>query len=216
MDARAQEGRPVRPMPAPVVASAPAPARSEEPAIPEPAASAPEPPVATPSSTAPPPAANSTAGQRVPAQTQLTTQSPPSQPEPPEAPEASVPAPAVPAPASTVAGPTASAPSPDPLPAPGSPWRDGTYTGWGTSRHGDIKAQVVIRNGRIVDASIASCETAYPCDVIEHIIRQPVARQNPEVDHVSRATESADAYYYGLVEALKEAQLAPDGEVAAP
>jgi uncharacterized protein with FMN-binding domain len=72
---------------------------------------------------------------------------------------------------------------------------------------------VVIREGRIVEAAIASCETRYPCDVIGDIIAQPVARQSPEVDRVSRATESADAYYYGLVEALKEAQVA---DAAAP
>lgn len=106
------------------------------------------------------------------------------------------------------------APTPDTPPAPSANWRDGTYTGWGTSRHGDIKAQVVIRDGRIVEAGIASCETRYPCDVIGDIIAQPVARQSPEVDHVSRATESADAYYYGLVEALKEALIAPGQDTA--
>jgi uncharacterized protein with FMN-binding domain len=42
--------------------------------------------------------------------------------------------------------------------------------------------------------------------VISHIIPQPVALQGPDVDYVSRATESADAYYYALVEALEEAQ----------
>jgi uncharacterized protein with FMN-binding domain len=105
---------------------------------------------------------------------------------------------------------------PDALPAPAGNWRDGTYTGWGTSRHGDIKAQVVIRNGRIVEAGIASCETRYPCDVIGDIIQQPVTRQSPEVDRVSRATESADAYYFGLVEALKEAQVPDPAQAAAP
>lgn len=94
---------------------------------------------------------------------------------------------------------------PDSAATPSGNWRDGTYTGWGTSRHGDIKAQVVIRNGRIVESSIASCETRYPCDVISTIIHQPVERQNPDVDHVSRATESADAYYFGLVDALTQA-----------
>lgn len=106
------------------------------------------------------------------------------------------------------------APTPEAPPTPIARWRDGTYTGWGTSRHGDIKAQVVIRDGRIVEAGIASCETRYPCDVIGDIIAQPVARQSPEVDVVSRATESADAYYFGLVEALKEAQIPPVQEPA--
>lgn len=91
-------------------------------------------------------------------------------------------------------------------------WRDGTYTGWGTSRHGDIKAQVVIRNGRIVESSIASCETRYPCDVISEIFNQPVERQSPDVDRVSRATESADAYYQALATALDDALVQPAGQ----
>jgi uncharacterized protein with FMN-binding domain len=97
--------------------------------------------------------------------------------------------------------------SPTPLPATtlGANWRDGTYTGWGTSRHGEIKAQVVIKNGRIVESSVASCETRWPCDVITDIFHQPVERQNADVDRVSRATESSNAYYYALVAALDNA-----------
>ncbi|HXC58781.1 MAG TPA: hypothetical protein VN645_05660 [Steroidobacteraceae bacterium] len=105
---------------------------------------------------------------------------------------------------------------PETLATPSENWRDGTYTGWGTSRHGDIKAQVVIKDGRIVDSSIASCETRYPCDVISHIIHQPVERQKPDVDHVSRATESADAYYYGLVDALTQALVQPADAATKP
>ena len=74
---------------------------------------------------------------------------------------------------------------------------------------------MVIRDGRIVEAGIASCETRYPCDVIDKIIPQPVARQSPDVDAVSRATESADAYYFGLVEALKDAQGPAEGQTPA-
>jgi uncharacterized protein with FMN-binding domain len=85
-------------------------------------------------------------------------------------------------------------------------WLDGYFTGWGTSRHGDIQSFVRIENGRIIDAGVASCETRWPCDVIEHIIRQPVERQSAEVDRVSRATASADAYYSGLVAALEHAE----------
>lgn len=95
-------------------------------------------------------------------------------------------------------------------------WRDGTYSGWGTSRHGDIKSQVVIREGRIVEAGILSCETRWPCDVISSIIDQPVARQSPDVDRVSRATESANAYYFSLVNALSEALVDPSAAAAAP
>jgi uncharacterized protein with FMN-binding domain len=88
-------------------------------------------------------------------------------------------------------------------------WRDGYFTGWGQSRHGDIEAWVTIKQGRIVEAGILNCDTRYPCSVIDTIIHQPVDLQSPDVDTVSRATVSANAYYYGLVEALKKAEIAP-------
>ncbi len=96
-------------------------------------------------------------------------------------------------------------PSLDSLPVPKQKWKDGIYAGWGYSNHGDIEAEVTIREGRIAVARISRCATRYPCEVIDKLINQPVLRQSPDVDTVSRATESADAYYYGLVEALKQA-----------
>ena len=86
-------------------------------------------------------------------------------------------------------------------------WRDGTYTGLGESPHGDIEARVVIKQGRIVEAAIATCATLYPCDVIEPLINQPVARQSPDVDYMSHATESSDAWYEAVVAALTAATL---------
>ncbi|TFG40599.1 MAG: hypothetical protein E4H48_07405, partial [Syntrophobacterales bacterium] len=44
--------------------------------------------------------------------------------------------------------------------------KDGAYTGYGTSRHGDIEASVVIEKGRILSASISKCYTRYPCSLI--------------------------------------------------
>ena len=55
-----------------------------------------------------------------------------------------------------------------PAPAPAKPaWKDGTYTGWGYSRHGNIEAAVVIEGGRILSATITQCRTRYSCDVID-------------------------------------------------
>jgi uncharacterized protein with FMN-binding domain len=116
----------------------------------------------------------------------------------------------------TTVNPPAAAAEAAPQAQPALVWRDGTYTGWGTSRHGDIKAQVVIRNGRIVESSVASCETRWPCDVIGSIIPQPVERQNADVDRVSRATESTNAYYYALVAALDNALPPSAGQAATP
>ena len=77
-------------------------------------------------------------------------------PAPPAEPAAVVPAPAPPAP-----------------PAPAKPiYKDGTYYGWGTSRHGDIQAAVVIQDGRIASATIAQCFTRYSCSVIAKLPRK--------------------------------------------
>jgi uncharacterized protein with FMN-binding domain len=141
----------------------------------------------------------------------------PSSPEPlPEA-SPSVPVPVVADAGATSATEAVAAAVPPEAPAvPIANWQDGTYTGWGASRHGDIKAQVIIRGGRIVESSIVSCETRWPCDVISEIIDQPVQRQSPEVDRVSRATVSADAYYLALVQALEHALPEPPSESALP
>jgi uncharacterized protein with FMN-binding domain len=104
---------------------------------------------------------------------------------------------ALPAPA-----PASTAPSPSPLPS----YRDGTYFGWGTSRHGDIQAAVVIDKGRIASATIAQCLTRYSCSVIARLPPQVAERQSPEVDYVSGATQSTNAFYYAVVEALGQAK----------
>jgi uncharacterized protein with FMN-binding domain len=85
-------------------------------------------------------------------------------------------------------------------------YRDGTYTGWGTSRHGDIQASVDIKDGRISDAFISICMTQYSCSWISALPSQVVARQSPDVDFVSGATQSTNAFYYAVVEALKKAK----------
>jgi uncharacterized protein with FMN-binding domain len=85
-------------------------------------------------------------------------------------------------------------------------WKDGSYSGWGTSRHGDIEATVEIKGGRIVSAIISQCRTRYSCSRIADLPPQVISRQSAEVDYVSGATQSSDAFYYGVVEALKKAK----------
>lgn len=84
--------------------------------------------------------------------------------------------------------------------------KDGVYTGWGTSRHGDIESRVEIKNGRIISASIAQCLTMYSVYWITALPPRVVKRQNFEVDVVSGATESSYAFFDGIVEALKKAK----------
>jgi len=89
-----------------------------------------------------------------------------------------------------------------PVTPPKSEYKDGTYLGWGHCRHGDIQAQVVIAGGRIASATIAQCLTRYSCSVIDRLPPQVAQRQSPDVDVISGATQSGDAFYYAVLDAL--------------
>lgn len=102
--------------------------------------------------------------------------------------------------------PLAPPPPPPATPAPAALYKDGTYSGWGTSRHGDIEATVVIENGRIASANISQCLTRYSCSLIAHLQGQVVTRQSPDVDYVSGATQSTNAFYDAVVNALAKAR----------
>jgi uncharacterized protein with FMN-binding domain len=90
--------------------------------------------------------------------------------------------------------------------APRSGYRDGMFSGWGTSRHGDIQAYVEIKGGKITSAFISECLTQYSCSWIIKLPPQAVERQSAEIDYVSGATQSSNALYYALVDALKKAK----------
>jgi uncharacterized protein with FMN-binding domain len=85
-------------------------------------------------------------------------------------------------------------------------YADGVYYGWGTSRHGDIQAEVEIQGGRITSARIAQCLTRYSCSWISMLPGQVTTRQSPDVDYVSGATQSSNAFYYAVVDALLKAK----------
>jgi uncharacterized protein with FMN-binding domain len=122
----------------------------------------------------------------------------------PAVPDPAPPPPVVEPPAPVIAAPQEPPPAPPP---PAKPvYKDGTYLGWGTSRHGDIQAQVVIEDGRIKAATIAQCLTRYSCNVISNLPPQVAQRQSPETDYVSGATQSTNAFYYAVVDALSKAK----------
>ena len=85
-------------------------------------------------------------------------------------------------------------------------YKDGMFTGWGTSRHGDIQATVMIKDGKIVGAVISECLTQYSCSWISMLPQQVIDRQSAEVDFVSGATQSTNAFYYAVLNALKKAK----------
>jgi uncharacterized protein with FMN-binding domain len=85
-------------------------------------------------------------------------------------------------------------------------YKDGKYLGWGSCRHGRIQARVIIENGRITSSSIAKCLTRYNCSWIASLVPEVVERQSADIDYVTGATESADAFYYAVVDALSQAK----------
>jgi uncharacterized protein with FMN-binding domain len=89
--------------------------------------------------------------------------------------------------------------------APQGRYKDGRYLGWGTSRHGDIQASLVIQGGTIVSSEIAQCLTRYSCSWIAALPGQVISRQSPNVDYVSGATQSCNAFSDAVAQALSQA-----------
>jgi uncharacterized protein with FMN-binding domain len=112
--------------------------------------------------------------------------------------------PAVVPPAAPAPDPVVAAPAP--APAATSKYKDGTYLGWGTSRHGDIQAAVVIEDGRITVARVEQCLTRYSCAWVQPIPPVIIRQQGTTYDYVSGATESSDAFQEAIADALSHAQ----------
>jgi uncharacterized protein with FMN-binding domain len=102
-------------------------------------------------------------------------------------------------------------PRPAPTQAPAtSPvsgkYADGTYTGTGTSRHGNITVTVVIKGGQITSAAVTNCATRYPCSDVNPLVSAVLTNQQVPTNHVSGATDSSTAYKTAVTRALQQAQ----------
>lgn len=84
-------------------------------------------------------------------------------------------------------------------------YADGTYTGMGRCRHGDIWVSLVIQDGKIASSQISTCLTRYPCSLIEDLPGQVVTKQSPDVDIISAASESSYAFFDAVTDALDRA-----------
>ena len=84
-------------------------------------------------------------------------------------------------------------------------YRDGTYTGSGTSRRGNVNVSVTVQSGRIANVSISSVTTQYPMSRIAALPAQVVAGQSSQVDNVSGATYSGQAFSLAVQAALTKA-----------
>jgi uncharacterized protein with FMN-binding domain len=84
-------------------------------------------------------------------------------------------------------------------------YRDGTYSGQGSSRRGDVWVSVDIQSGRIARVTITRSTLQYPVRDIAGLPDQVVQRQSAQVDTVSRATYSSQAFRGAVAQALSRA-----------
>ena len=97
------------------------------------------------------------------------------------------------------------APTPTPAKPVASAFKDGTYTGLGTSRRGDIKVSLAVLSGRIASVTITGATTQYPTRLIAGLPNQVVSRQSAQVDTISGATYSSLAFRAAVQQALQNA-----------
>jgi uncharacterized protein with FMN-binding domain len=97
-------------------------------------------------------------------------------------------------------------PQPSTTPPASAAYKDGTYTGRGTSRHGDITATVVVKGGKIVSADVADCSTRYPCNLVQPLVTSVVSTQAAPTRRISGATDSSNAYRQAIGSALTSAR----------
>jgi uncharacterized protein with FMN-binding domain len=83
--------------------------------------------------------------------------------------------------------------------------KDGTYAGQGSSRRGDVWVNVLVQAGRIANVTITRSTLQYPLRDIAGLPAQVVQRQSAQVDIVSRATYSSQAFRGAVSQALSKA-----------
>ncbi len=86
-----------------------------------------------------------------------------------------------------------------------SPYKDGTYSGTGTSRRGNVTVSVTVAGGRISAVNLTKVATEYPASALNGLPAQVVTTQSAIVNGISGATYSAQAFRGAVQAALKQA-----------
>jgi uncharacterized protein with FMN-binding domain len=106
-----------------------------------------------------------------------------------------------------------SAPTPAPTSAPGALYKNGTYTGSvADAQWGNVQVKVVIQNGKIVDVPFLQ----YPSDrsrsqlinsyADPQLTSEAIQAQSANVDVITGATDSSEAFIQSLTDALTQAK----------
>ncbi len=87
-----------------------------------------------------------------------------------------------------------------------SAYKDGTYSGQGTSRRGGVNVSVTVQGGSITNVQITSVSTQYPVSRIASLPSAVIKQQSANVNVISGATYSSQAFNQAVQQALSLAQ----------
>jgi uncharacterized protein with FMN-binding domain len=85
-------------------------------------------------------------------------------------------------------------------------YKDGTFTGAGSNRRGSIEVAVTIKNDKINDVEISNFAMHYSESDVVGLPDEVIQKQSAQVDNVSGATYSTQAFQDAIQEALSQAQ----------
>ncbi|MDP4171095.1 MAG: FMN-binding protein [Bacillota bacterium] len=85
-------------------------------------------------------------------------------------------------------------------------YKEGTFKGMGENRRGSIQVAVTIKNDKITDVEISDFGMHYSESDIVGLPHEVLLRQSPQVDNVSGATYSTQAFEDAVLEALYQAR----------
>ena len=85
-------------------------------------------------------------------------------------------------------------------------YKDGTFTGTGMNRRGSIEVQVTIHNDKITDVEISDFAMHYSESDIVGLPDEVLQNQSAQVQNVSGATYSTEAFQDAIQDALDQAQ----------
>lgn len=84
-------------------------------------------------------------------------------------------------------------------------YKDGTFTGTGMNRRGEMDVAVTLKQDKITDVQISNWGMHYSESDITALPGEVVQRQNANVDFVSGATYSSQAFADAVQDALNQA-----------
>ena len=93
-------------------------------------------------------------------------------------------------------------------------YADGTFSGTGSSRFGNVTVSVTTAAGRITNVQITRVTTSYPVSRIASLPAQVVQSQSATINSVSGATYSSQAFKQAVQAALSQALTANSAGVS--